>query len=87
MTSAEAPVVVDIAQIIENNGLSALLIRLVALSWARSSLSKLANFDRVIGPAPWQLRDETIPGWTGEAKWNYSKRSGVGARPGRRLRT
>ena len=33
------------------------------------------EFDRLIWP-PWQLRDDTIPEWTGEAKWNYSKRSG-----------
>jgi len=41
--------------------------------------SKLAPFDRLIWP-PWQLRDETIPEWTGEANWHYSKRSGRGIR-------
>src|ERR1039457_2239190 len=45
--------------------------------------SNLAHFDRLIWPtctAP----DEKIPGRTGGAKWNYSKRSGWGTRPERR---
>jgi hypothetical protein len=35
----------------------------------------LAPFDRLIWPHL-ATPDETIPGWTGEAKWNYSNSSG-----------
>ena len=42
-----------------------------------SSISNLAHFDLLIWPT-WTAPDDKIPGWTGGAKWNYSKRSGAG---------
>src|ERR1043166_6286255 len=51
--------------------------------WVR--YSNLAHFALLIWP-PWETPDGKIPGWTGGAKWSYSKRSGAILRPERRLR-
>src|ERR1044072_4067269 len=46
--------------------------------WVR--YSNLAHFALLIWP-PWETPDGKIPGWTGGAKWSYSKRSGAILRP------
>ena len=50
-----------------------------------SSMLNLAHFDVLIWPT-WTAPDGNIPGWTGGAKWNYSKRSVAATLPERRSR-
>src|SRR5580704_13653642 len=60
-------------------------LQINAVRDGRIAQRKEAEFDRLIWPTL-STSDETIPGWTGESKWNYSNRSGLDMRPGRRFR-